>query len=203
MPPLSSGLTKSEIRKNVLARRAQVPPAGQQAFAEYLAIAGVELCRRAFAHKVALFWPIGSEPDTKLLMRALGYHQLQLCLPATPQRGHPLTFRRYTYGEPLQQGPMGTFEPVASAPEVLPDLTFVPLAAFDRRGYRIGYGGGYYDITLARLRQIHPGPAIGIAFSCQEIEAVPEEAHDQPLDLILTEDELIDCSLAWRQTGQA
>ena len=93
---------------------------------------------------------------------------------------------------------MGLREPSVRLPEGVPDLTFVPLAAFDRRGYRIGYGGGHYDATLAALRMSHPGPAIGIAFSVQEIERVPEEDHDQPLDLILTESELIDCSLAWR-----
>jgi 5-formyltetrahydrofolate cyclo-ligase len=72
------------------------------------------------------------------------------------------------------------------------------MTAFDRRGYRIGYGGGYYDATLAQIRASRSAPAIGIAFAAQEIARVPEEEHDQPLDLILTEGELIDCSLAWR-----
>lgn len=192
--------TKSDLRKAALARRALVPQDQRQAFAERLALNGVELCRRAFVHNVALFWPIGSEPDTTLLMQALGYHQLQLCLPATVgPHGTPLVFRKYTWGQPMQEGPMGTFEPARSLPEATPDFTFVPLAAFDRRGFRIGYGGGYYDATLARLRTTHPGPAIGIGFACQEIEAVPDEDHDQPLDFILTEKELIDCSLAWKQ----
>ena len=133
-----------------------------------------------------------------MLMMALGYHQLHNCLPVTGPRGEALTFRRYAYGEPLCEGPMGTYEPVSNAQTAIPDFTFVPLAAFDRRGFRIGYGGGYYDATLALLRTTNPGPAVGIAFSCQEIDAVPDEPHDQPLDLILTEKELIDCSLAWR-----
>ena len=191
-------VTKSELRKAALSRRAAITDGDREAFAKRIALEGVELCRRAFVKKVALFWPIGSEPDTKLLLMALAHHELDPCLPVTGAPGKPLIFRRYRYGEPMQEGPMGTFEPASSLPEITPDFTFVPLAAFDRRGYRIGYGGGYYDATLARLRAQNPGPAVGIAFSCQEIEAVPDEDHDQPLDLILTEKELIDCSLAWQ-----
>ena len=97
----------------------------------------------------------------------------------------------------LVEGPMGLQEPSARLPEIVPDFLFVPLACFDRRGYRIGYGAGHYDATLAALRMTHPCPAVGIAFACQEIDRVPEEPHDQPLDLILTETELVDCSLAW------
>ncbi len=189
---------KAELRKSALARRAAVPDDQRQAFAERIATEGVELCRRAFVRNVALFWPIGSEPDTTLLLMALAHHELQPCLPVTGARSTALTFRRYRYGEPMQEGPVGTYEPAAGLPQSVPDFTFVPLAAFDRRGYRIGYGGGYYDATLAQLRARHPGPAVGIAFACQEVDRVPEEDHDQPLDLILTENELIDCSLAWR-----
>ena len=118
-------------------------------------------------------------------------------LPVTQGRGVPLVFRRWREGQMLVDGPMGLLEPSARLPEMVPDFTFVPLACFDRRGYRIGYGAGHYDATLAALRMSHPGPAVGIAFACQEIGRVPEEDHDQPLDFVLTEKELIDCSLAW------
>jgi 5-formyltetrahydrofolate cyclo-ligase len=195
---MSISQTKADLRRQALERRASISEEVREAFAQRIVREGIELCRRSFVQDIATFWPIGSEPDTRMLMMALGYHQLHNCLPVTGPRGEALTFRRYAYGEPLCEGPMGTYEPVPHAPSAVPDFTFVPLAAFDRRGFRIGYGGGYYDATLAHLRATNPGPAVGIAFSCQEIDAVPDEPHDQPLDLILTERELIDCSLAWR-----
>ncbi len=79
------------------------------------------------------------------------------------------------------------------APEVCPDILLVPLAAFDRNGHRIGYGAGYYDMTINRLRAMKPVVAIGIAFAAQEIAAVPTTPRDARLDLVLTEREVIDC----------
>lgn len=190
-------LTKADLRKAALACRKAVAADVREAFAERLAIEGVNLARRAVAKNVAVFLPIGEEPDTRMLLAALDYHQFTTLLPVTQARGVPLVFRRWREGQMLVDGPMGLLEPSARLPEMVPDFTFVPLAAFDRRGFRIGYGGGHYDATLAALRISRPGPAVGIAFSCQEIERVPDEPHDQPLDLIITEKELIDCSLAW------
>lgn len=191
--------TKTALRKAALASRAAISEQDREAFAARIAVEGVQIARRAFVQTIAAYWPIGSEADTRALVHALEYHQFHTCLPVTPQeKAVPLTFRRWKHGMPMVEGPLGTFEPPPHTPEAIPDFVFVPLAAFDRRGYRIGYGGGYYDATLAKLRAQHPGPAVGIAFACQEIAAVPEEDHDQPLDLILTEKELIDCSLAWK-----
>ena len=189
--------SKADWRKDALARRMAVAPEIRAAFAEKLAIEGVKLARRAIVRNVAAFFPIGSEPDTRMLLAALDYHQFTTLLPVTQEKGLPLIFRRWREGQLLLEGPMGLREPSARLPEGVPDLTFVPLAAFDRRGFRIGYGGGHYDATLAALRMSGTGPAIGIAFACQEIGRVPEEDHDQPLDFVLTESELIDCSLAW------
>ena len=76
---------------------------------------------------------------------------------------------------------------------MLPDIVFAPLAAFDRRGHRIGFGAGYYDRTLASLRSMKPILAVGTAYSVQEVPAIPEEPHDQRLDLVITETEWIDC----------
>lgn len=189
--------TKAEIRKTALARRKAVVDSVREAFAERLAIEGVAIARRAIARNVAAYWPIGSEADPRMLLSALDYHQFATLLPVTQGRGIPLIFRCWREGQLLVDGPMGLREPSGRLPEHVPDLTFVPLAAFDRRGYRIGYGAGHYDATLAALRMSHPGPAIGIAFACQEVPRVPEEEHDQPLDFIITENEIVDCSLAW------
>ena len=92
----------------------------------------------------------------------------------------------------MVEGPFGTMEPSRRAAEVRPDLLFVPLAAFDRRGTRLGYGGGYYDATLRELRAMKPVVAVGVGFSTQEVPCIPADLHDENLDLGLTERELID-----------
>jgi 5-formyltetrahydrofolate cyclo-ligase len=84
-------------------------------------------------------------------------------------------------------------EPPPEAKEVLPDLLFVPLAAFDRKGGRLGYGAGFYDRTLAKLRALKPIKAVGVAFEVQELQDLPQEPHDEPLDYVLTERKLIYC----------
>jgi 5-formyltetrahydrofolate cyclo-ligase len=86
----------------------------------------------------------------------------------------------------------GIREPKAEAPEVFPDILIVPLLLFDRAGYRLGYGAGYYDMTIARLRAMKPVTAIGLAYAAQEIADVPKTPRDARLDLVLTEREIID-----------
>jgi 5-formyltetrahydrofolate cyclo-ligase len=107
-------------------------------------------------------------------------------------KGKPLTMRAWTFGAPLASGVWGIREPPPSAPEVFPDILIVPLLAFDRAGQRIGYGAGYYDMTIARLRGMKPVTAIGIAYAAQEIAQVPVTPRDAALDLVLTEREVID-----------
>jgi 5-formyltetrahydrofolate cyclo-ligase len=114
-------------------------------------------------------------------------------LPITVARGAPLLFRCWRPGEPTRAGAMKIPEPREDAPALDPDLLFVPLACFDRRGHRIGYGGGHYDRTLTALRAKGRAVAIGVAYSVAECDSLPDEAHDQRLDFVLTESELITC----------
>ena len=100
--------------------------------------------------------------------------------------------RAWRFGEPLARAVWGIREPATDAPEVEPDVILVPLLAFDRRGHRLGYGGGYYDRTIARLRAKRGAVAIGLAFSIQEVPAVPTSDRDVRLDLVLTERDIID-----------
>jgi 5-formyltetrahydrofolate cyclo-ligase len=100
--------------------------------------------------------------------------------------------RSWKWGEPLVAGVWGIREPVPGAPTLDPDILLVPLLAFDRAGHRIGYGAGYYDLTIAQLRAKKPIAAVGIAFAAQEIETVPTTDFDAPLDLVLTERATID-----------
>jgi 5-formyltetrahydrofolate cyclo-ligase len=95
--------------------------------------------------------------------------------------------RAWDFGAPLVRGQWGIREPEVGAEDVAPDIVITPLAAFDRRGYRIGYGAGYYDMTLRSLRAQKPVRAIGIAFALQEIDRVPDMPYDERLDFVLTE----------------
>ena len=142
---------------------------------------------------VAGFSAIRSEISPVPLLRRFAAAGAQLALPAIVGRGHPLRFGAWSFGEELARGQWGIREPRPDAPAVHPDVLIVPLAAFDRRGYRIGYGAGYYDLTLTALRAMKPITAIGLAFAMQEIDAVPAQSYDAPLDLVLTEREVIDC----------
>jgi 5-formyltetrahydrofolate cyclo-ligase len=101
--------------------------------------------------------------------------------------------RTYAFGQPLAAGVWGIREPMPDAPEVLPDIVLVPLLAFARSGHRIGYGAGYYDMTITALRAGKTVLAVGVAFAAQEIASVPTTPRDARLDLVLTEREVIDC----------
>jgi 5-formyltetrahydrofolate cyclo-ligase len=145
---------------------------------------------------VAGFMPMKSEINPLPLMRRLAGAGARLALPVVAGRGRPLILRAFVFGDPLAAGVWGIREPLPTAPEVAPDVVIVPLAAFDRTGHRIGYGAGYYDLTIADLRAGKAVTAIGIAFAAQEIAAVPATSRDARLDLVLTEHEVIDCRQA-------
>ena len=134
------------------------------------------------------YWPMRGEVDP---LPAMAAHDGPLCLPVVPGRAMPLVFRAWRPGDPLDAGSFGIHHPPESAPVLVPQVLIVPLAAFDRSGQRIGYGGGYYDRTLAALRAAGPVTAIGLAFASQEIAAIPVGPFDQPLDMIVTDREII------------
>jgi 5-formyltetrahydrofolate cyclo-ligase len=115
-----------------------------------------------------------------------------LALPVVLARGHSLSFRAWSPDDKMVLGPLGIAEPSPAAAELVPDVMLVPLAAFDRSGHRIGYGGGYYDYTFSHLRKTRHVTGIGLAFAVQEIPVVPALAHDAALHYVLTEQEMID-----------
>ncbi|MGD0151245.1 MAG: 5-formyltetrahydrofolate cyclo-ligase [Xanthobacteraceae bacterium] len=138
------------------------------------------------------FMPLKSEINPLPLMQKLAAAGARLALPAIAGRGKPLIMRAWEYGAPLDRGQWGIREPKPDAPEVEPDILLVPLLAFDRAGYRLGYGAGYYDMTIHRLRGLKPVTAVGIAFAAQEVPKIPTTPRDERLDLVLTEREVID-----------
>lgn len=143
---------------------------------------------------VASFRPMGAEFDPGPIEADFTRHGHPIALPVTPPKGQPLLFRRWSPGQRLIRHRFGMLEPPPECPEVRPDVLLVPLLAFDRTGYRLGYGGGYYDRTLAHLRSTGPVLAIGVGFAEQEVDAVPFDAYDQRLDAVVTPAGVIMCS---------
>ncbi|HTH18365.1 MAG TPA: 5-formyltetrahydrofolate cyclo-ligase [Magnetospirillum sp.] len=137
------------------------------------------------------YWPMGDELDPRPLMGRLAQLGCRLALPVVTAPGQKLDFRAFSKGDALEAGRHGTWHPLASAPAVVPQAVLVPLLAFDRECFRLGYGGGYYDRTLESLRKSAQVRAIGLAFAAQEVAAVPRDGHDQRLDAIATQSELI------------
>ena len=140
---------------------------------------------------VSGFMPMKTEINPLPLLRKLGGAGARLALPCIAGRGKPLIMRAWKIGDAFKEGQWGIREPLPEAPAVLPDIVIVPLAAFDRTGQRIGYGAGYYDMTLAALRAQKKVVAIGVAFAMQEIPQVPATERDERLDFVLTEKEVI------------
>lgn len=178
-------ISKTELRAAALARRDALSPALRAEGAEALAVRPLPFALAPGAI-VAGYAPIRSELDPYPLMHALQARGAALALPVVTGRGKPLLFRRWTFGDPLVAGHFGILEPAPVAPEVTPEVLLVPLAAFDRAGHRIGYGGGFYDRTLAAAGR---ALAIGLAFSTQEVAAVDALPHDVRLAYIATERE--------------
>ncbi|MBV9251492.1 MAG: 5-formyltetrahydrofolate cyclo-ligase [Acetobacteraceae bacterium] len=137
---------------------------------------------------VSGFWPMGDEIDIRPLLLALHARGHPIVLPVTPNRGNPLSFRLWRPGDALIPEKFGTMRPTGE--ERQPGFLLVPLLAFDRRGYRLGYGAGFYDRTLAALSDRF---ALGCAFAAQEVDTVPTGPRDQRLDAVATEHGVIFC----------
>src|SRR5689334_13487164 len=182
---------KAELRREAIARRDALPAAERAAAAAAIAARPLPVAVPPGAI-VSGFSPLKSEINPVPLMRAFAAAGAQLALPVVAGKGRPLTMRAWSFGDPLDSGVWGIREPKPAAPEVFPDILIVPLLVFDRAGQRIGYGAGYYDMTIARLRGMKPVTAIGIAYAAQEIPTVPSTPRDAPLDLVLTERDTID-----------
>jgi 5-formyltetrahydrofolate cyclo-ligase len=181
---------KAALRRAALARRDALPPAERMRAAYAIAERGLPV-KVTPGTVVSGFSPLKTEISPLPLMRRLADAGASLALPVVVGRGQPLVMRAWSFGAPLVSGVWGIREPPADAPEAFPDILIVPLVAFDRRGHRIGYGAGYYDMTITRLRAMKPVTAIGVAFATQEIAAVPATPRDARLDLVLTEREAI------------
>jgi 5-formyltetrahydrofolate cyclo-ligase len=146
------------------------------------------LCASQSARTLGVFWPIQGEPDLRPVYAALSERGMRLALPLVADRHAPLVFSVWQPGDELMKDACGVPVPAVQSSPVLPDAVLVPCVGFNRDLFRIGYGAGYYDRTLAGT---HPLQAIGIAYDAAETQFKPA-AHDMPLDLIVTESAVLE-----------
>ncbi|MCP8940152.1 5-formyltetrahydrofolate cyclo-ligase [Alsobacter sp. SYSU M60028] len=188
MPPSPlRDIDKAALRAAALARRDALPAETRERYSHAVAERAARL--PLGPGPVSGFWPIRSELDPRPLMRLLAARGATLALPRVERPS--LSFRKFAFDDPLVSAGFGLSEPPPHAPVVRPAVMLVPLAAFDRRGHRIGYGAGLYDRAIAAAADGAPLLTVGVAFSTQEVPSVPDEAHDRALDWIVTECETI------------
>ena len=182
-------MNKDALRTEGLARRDALGSDFRRSASQAIAERALSLPELADPGTVSAYWPIRSEVDPRPLLDALDLRGVALALPRV---NHPfLSFHSWRPGEPLQPMRFGVSEPMDAAAAVLPDVLLMPLARFDRALNRIGYGKGHYDRALAGLSREKPILTIGLAFSTQETDIIPVEAHDRRLDIVVTEKEVI------------
>lgn len=175
---------KTQLRHRMRTLRAEAAARDPDAAEKLAELFPMKLLDR-YGPSVSGYIAINEELDAMPLMKRLAAAGAELCLP----RGEPtgeMSWRLWTPGEPLERRPFGLSEPGADAPLATPTLILTPLLAFDARGNRLGYGKGHYDSALSALRAKGRAFACALAYPAQQIDAVPVEDHDQPLDWAMT-----------------
>jgi 5-formyltetrahydrofolate cyclo-ligase len=188
-PPETPALLKDRLRAEAFARRDALDKEWRRQAARRIAAQVLAIPELKDLQPVGGYWPIRSEVDPRPILRGLVKRGQ---IAALSQILHPhLSWREWRPGDVLIKGGFGVREPGPDAPECFPRALLVPLAAFDRARHRVGYGKGHFDRSIAELSRHHPVLTIGLAYSIQEIDRVPAEAHDQCLDYVVTESETI------------
>jgi 5-formyltetrahydrofolate cyclo-ligase len=185
---------KRAERTRALARRAAAHQRHGAAAGEGLARHGLAFLAPSAPVVVSGFSAIRDEIDPAALLTRLAGEGHRLALPVMQGKGRPLAFRAWAPGDETAAAQWGIAEPLPDQPEVYPDVVLVPLLAFDAHGYRLGYGGGFYDRTLRALRERKPIVAVGIGYDELRIDAVPHLDYDQRLDWVLTPSGPLRCS---------
>jgi len=175
---------KSQCRKAAFAARKEAHALGldQKANAQLINY----LKSQPDALTIAAYMPIRTEVSPLKAMEAMARRGRNICVPVVVAAGSPLEFHRWTPESEMVEGAYGEMIPKESDP-LLPDVIVTPLSAFDLGGYRLGYGGGFYDRTFEELSEFKKVQAIGFAYSAQEVMMVPREDTDYPLDAVITE----------------
>jgi 5-formyltetrahydrofolate cyclo-ligase len=194
--PDTAHAEKAAIRAVKIALRRKLSEDEASDAAERAAKHAVQLLGDMRGKIVSFYMPIQGELKPGPLVEELRAAGAVAALPRVKADNVPMTFREWRREDSLEKGFGGIREPDPYAPEVVPDVVIVPLAAFDRRGFRVGYGKGHFDRTLGPLAREERPLMVGYAFALQEVDEVPRELHDVPLDAVVTEDEIIRCNSA-------
>ncbi len=185
---MARGITvdKRALRRKALDIRAGIIRARREAEARAIARHGLDFLSCDDPCELAGYYPVKGEIDVLPLMADAAERGWRTSLPVIESWGKPLIFRRWEPGDPVKEGLFGIPVPAQTTETVTPRRILVPLLAFDARGVRLGFGGGFYDRTLARLRAQGEVEAVGVAYDEQEMSNLPIEPHDQRLDWVLT-----------------
>ena len=167
--------------------RAEAHELSAHTAAPKLAAIGLDFLDVRAGTVVSGYCPYRTEINVMPLLERLAGEGVQLALPVVVEIEQPLLFKSWKPGEPLADGEFAIQVPLADAPDCEPDILLVPLLAFDDRGYRLGYGGGFYDRTLEKIRKRKSVIAVGVAYAGQQVGAVVHGVEDQPVDWMLTE----------------
>lgn len=176
---------KAALRLKAHAARAAVPQSARAEAAATVTQLFFEQLAPEASHVIAAYWRIRDELDCQPILVRLMDNNHTVVLPVVVSEAEPLDLRVWEQGAALYEAGFGTLAPAEAAPRAEPDVILMPLLGFDSRGTRLGYGGGYYDRTLARLAK-RP-KLIGLAYAAQELDLIPREEHDAPLDAVITE----------------
>ncbi|MFZ4540906.1 MAG: 5-formyltetrahydrofolate cyclo-ligase [Rickettsiales bacterium] len=178
---------KRKLREAMLTRRRALPHAAMLSASTSVARHFADHPILAFAPSFAGYRAMRGELDVMEIFTQMARFEKRTALPCTtPDKA--LIYREWKIGDALTRHELGMEEPTGTAPVMVPAVILTPLLAFDGEGYRLGYGGGYYDRTMEALRALPEPPLfIGVGFSMQEIDQVPTDEHDAPMDGILTE----------------
>ena len=184
--------SKPTLRETVLARRDGLAAADRAAASLAIAARALPILAAFRPRRLAGYVAMRSECDPRPILDAARADGAAIGLPVIAP-GATLRFLRHDADRPLVAGGFGTLVPPADAPPIAPDFIIVPVVGFDRGGTRLGYGKGHYDRAIAAIRETgRRPPLLGVAFSVQEIGAIPREPHDIRLDWIVTENETLD-----------
>lgn len=183
--PDAPGLWRTAERKRLIAARMDIPNETRVEFAAAIAGTLKDMIGSVSDLTVSAYWPIRGEPDLRPLMQWIDEQGGRFALPVVTARAQPLVFRAWRPGEPMERGVWNIPVP-STGPEVIPDVVISPLVGFDAGCYRLGYGGGYYDRTLASLAR--KPRVIGVGYEIARLETIHPQPHDIPMDVIVTQD---------------
>ena len=184
--------SKSELRKIFLSKRKKISKENGTNFSISISNIAISFILKINAKKVGCYLPINSEVNTNHLLEKLFKSDFEICLPLTPIKPSELLFKSWKPNDPLVPGPFGTRQPLSNSTKITPEILIVPMLSYDHYGYRLGYGGGYYDRTIKALCETNENLiTIGLAFEKQKCEKLPVDKHDVPLNVLVHENGIL------------